>query len=203
MQVSLTIISNRWLLSFPLKIIFWLKTFWLQSGWRALADRRHYRRSDQDDGLSHEAWKGVSNFILFSSLLLINLTWSWPSSSSSSPSPQCQGGDPHYPSPHLHKVVMANCARITARDVLATNGIVHVVDKVNITGSVFVIIFLSSVSLSSLLWSLFYLHHSQPPAQMIQPATNSLGHILNNDFGFAKFSKALKASGICGSFCRK
>ena len=36
---------------------------------------------------------------------------------------------------------MANCARITARDILATNGIVHVVDKVNITGSVFVIIF--------------------------------------------------------------
>jgi len=58
------------------------------------------------------------------------------------------------------KVVMANCARITARDILATNGIVHVVDK------------------------------------MIQPATNSLGQILNNDFGFAKFSKALKASGL-------
>merc|ERR1712013_976723 len=54
------------------------------------------------------------------------------------------------------KVVMANCARITARDILATNGIVHVVDK------------------------------------MIQPATNSLGQILNNDFGFAKFSKALE-----------
>merc|ERR1719206_1127495 len=52
------------------------------------------------------------------------------------------------------KVVMANCARITARDILATNGIVHVVDK------------------------------------MIQPATNSLGQILNNDFGFAKFSRA-------------
>merc|ERR1712013_568334 len=49
---------------------------------------------------------------------------------------------------------------ITARDILATNGIVHVVDK------------------------------------MIQPATNSLGQILNNDFGFAKFSKALKASGL-------
>ena len=34
---------------------------------------------------------------------------------------------------------MANCARITARDVLATNGIVHVVDKVNIIAFVFVI----------------------------------------------------------------
>ena len=27
---------------------------------------------------------------------------------------------------------MANCARITARDILATNGIVHVVDKVTV-----------------------------------------------------------------------
>ena len=35
---------------------------------------------------------------------------------------------------------MANCARITARDILATNGIVHVVDKVNIVNFVFVII---------------------------------------------------------------
>ena len=31
--------------------------------------------------------------------------------------------------------------------------------------------------------------------QMIQPATNSLGQILTDDFGFAKFSAALKASG--------
>ena len=31
--------------------------------------------------------------------------------------------------------------------------------------------------------------------QMIQPATNSLGQILTDDFGFAKFSDALKASG--------
>ena len=30
---------------------------------------------------------------------------------------------------------------------------------------------------------------------MIQPATNSLGQILTDDFGFAKFSEALKASG--------
>ena len=30
---------------------------------------------------------------------------------------------------------------------------------------------------------------------MIQPATNSLGQILTDDFGFAKFSDALKASG--------
>merc|ERR1711974_309291 len=61
---------------------------------------------------------------------------------------------------HPEKVVMANCARITAKDILATNGVVHVVDK------------------------------------MIQPATNSLGQILTNDFGFAKFSDALKASGL-------
>ena len=33
---------------------------------------------------------------------------------------------------------------------------------------------------------------------MIQPATNSLGQILTDDFGFAKFSDALKASGKCG-----
>jgi transforming growth factor-beta-induced protein len=58
------------------------------------------------------------------------------------------------------KVVMANCARITAKDILATNGVVHVVDK------------------------------------MIQPARNSLGQILTDDFGFAKFSKALKANGL-------
>ena len=31
---------------------------------------------------------------------------------------------------------------------------------------------------------------------MIQPATNSLGQILSDDFGFAKFSDALKASGV-------
>jgi len=61
---------------------------------------------------------------------------------------------------HPEKVVMANCARITAKDILATNGVVHVVDK------------------------------------MIQPATNSLGQILTDDFGFAKFSDALKASGL-------
>jgi len=61
---------------------------------------------------------------------------------------------------HPEKVVMANCARITAKDILATNGVVHVVDK------------------------------------MIQPATNSLGQILTDDFGFAKFSAALKASGL-------
>ena len=30
---------------------------------------------------------------------------------------------------------------------------------------------------------------------MLQPATNSLGQILTDDFGFAKFSDALKASG--------
>jgi len=58
------------------------------------------------------------------------------------------------------KVVMANCARIIAKDILATNGIVHVVDK------------------------------------MIQPATNSLGQILTEDFGFAKLSTALKVSGL-------
>ena len=29
------------------------------------------------------------------------------------------------------QVVMANCARVTARDILATNGVVHVVDKVS------------------------------------------------------------------------
>merc|ERR1719412_3107451 len=58
------------------------------------------------------------------------------------------------------KVVMTNCARIIAKDILATNGIVHVVDK------------------------------------MIQPATNSLGQILTEDFGFAKLSTALKVSGL-------
>ena len=31
------------------------------------------------------------------------------------------------------KVVMANCARVTSRDHYATNGIVHIVDKVNLS----------------------------------------------------------------------
>ena len=33
---------------------------------------------------------------------------------------------------------------------------------------------------------------------MIQPATNSLGQILTEDFGFAKLSTALKVSGSSG-----
>lgn len=58
------------------------------------------------------------------------------------------------------KVVMANCARLTARDILATNGIVHVVDK------------------------------------MVQPATHTIGEILESDFGFSQFASALKVSSM-------
>ena len=72
---------------------------------------------------------------------------------------------------------MANCARITAKDILATNGVVHVVDKVSYEG------YLIADNLDNF------------DDQMIQPATNSLGQILTDDFGFAKFSAALKASG--------
>ena len=89
---------------------------------------------------------------------------------------------------------MANCARITARDILATNGVVHVVDKVNIIAFVFVInAFFICVAVIITMIIIISSPISTP--QMIQPATNSLGQILNNDFGFAKFSKALKASG--------
>ena len=120
---------------------------------------------------------------------------------------------------------MANCARVTARDILATNGIVHVVDKVNIINFAFVIIVFAItvvvifvivvvvilvvnivafvfvinafvICVTVIITMIIIISSPISTAQMIQPATNSLGQILNNDFGFAKFSKALKASGM-------
>ena len=71
---------------------------------------------------------------------------------------------------------MANCARITARDILATNGIVHVVDKVTVFIFVVVISVIFVVAIIMFLsWNnIFTRWSNQPRIALVRFSTTTL-----------------------------